>query len=204
MDQIPLGPIGQPEEPPQHFTDAEAATPKRRSIFGKFFRGVGWLSVSPVHWMGVKSIRQGASFIGDLADRAKAPSKRDSRFKTAGAGQFDLQATAFSMGITVFQLERHLLARRRQTALTSYVFGALGSVFLLVWFLKVISTPIDHGDHGTALSGAVPVLWLRGRRHRPVRRHSFPHCWSPVMPVGYQRGRGCVWPQIAPDSRVPR
>ena len=145
MDQIPLRPIGQPEEPPRHLNGSEAPTPKRRSIFGKFFRGVGWLSASPVHWMGVKSIRQGASFIGDLADRAKAPSKRDSRFKTAEAGQFDIQATAFGMGMTVSQLERYLHARRRQTALTSYVFGALGSVFLLVWFLKVISTPMISG-----------------------------------------------------------
>ena len=145
MDQIPLGPIGGPEDPPPHLTSADAPKQKRRSIFGKFFRGVGWLSASPIHWMGVKSIRRGASFIGELADRAKAPSRRDPRFKTAEAGQFDLQATAFSMGMTVYQLERQLAARRRQTALTSYVFGALGSVFLLVWFLKVISTPMMGG-----------------------------------------------------------
>ena len=145
MNQIPLRPIGEPEEPPRHFSSVEAPRPKRRSTFGKFFRGVGWLSSSPIHWMGVKSIRRGASFIGDLADRTKAPSKRDPRFKTAEAGRFDLQATAFRMGMTVSQLEHHLLARRRQTALMSYTFGALGSIFLLVWVLKVISTPMIGG-----------------------------------------------------------
>ena len=158
MTQIPLGPIGQPAEPLRHFTDAEAPTPKRRSIFGKFFRGVGWLSASPIHWMGVKSIRRGASFIGDLAERAKAPSNRDSRFKTAEAGQFDLQATAFSMGMTVSQLERHLLARRRQTALTSYAFGALGGVLLVVWFLKVVSTPMIGGRLVLAVDFLPPCL----------------------------------------------
>ena len=141
MNQIPLQPIVNPEEPLPQFRSTEAPWRKRRSIFGKFFRGVCWLSSTPIHWMGVKSIRQGASFIGDLADRAKAPSKRDSRFKTAEAGKFDLRATAFSMGMTVSQLERHLLKRRKQTALTSYVFGLLGSIFLLIWLVKLISTP---------------------------------------------------------------
>jgi hypothetical protein len=136
--------IVDPEAPPRTF-GAETPRPKRRSIFGTFFRGMGWLGSSPVHWLGVKSIRQGASFIGDLADRARALSARDRRFRTAEAGGFDLRATAFGMGLTVSDLEARLVARRKQTALASYVFGGLGAVFLAVWFLKVVSTPMAGG-----------------------------------------------------------
>ena len=74
-----------------------------RSIFRrKFFRGVGWLSASsPLHWMGVKSIRQGRLLYRrpcrthDSAPRAM----RDSRLKTEDeAGQFDLQCDSVQHG----------------------------------------------------------------------------------------------------------
>ena len=144
MSQIPLPPTDSPKEPPHAFSTG-ALEPKRRSIFRTFFRGVGWLGSSPIHWLGVKSIRQGASFIGDIADRARARSSRDPRFKTAEAGTFDLPATAFSIGLTVAELEARLLARRRQTAVTSYVLGVLAAVLLLVWFSKVVAIPIAMG-----------------------------------------------------------
>ncbi len=144
MNRILLPPVVDPQEPSRTF-GAEAPRPKRRSIFGTFFRLVGWLGSSPVHWIGVKSIRQGACFIGDLADGARARSARDPRLRTAEAGRFDLRATAFSMGLTVSDLEARLLARRRQTALISYVFAAIGAIFLAVWFLKVVSTPMAEG-----------------------------------------------------------
>ena len=144
MSQIPLPPTCDPNGPPRAFS-AGALEPKRRSIFRTFFRGVGWLGSSPIHWLGVKSILQGASFIGDLAERSRARSSRDPRFKTAEAGTFDLPATAFGMGLTVSELEARLLARRRQTAVTSYILGVLAAALLLVWFCKVVATPMVGG-----------------------------------------------------------
>ena len=95
--------------------------------------------------MGVKSIRQGASFISDLAARTRAHSVRDARLKTENEGDFDLRATAFSMGMTVGQLERRLADRRRQTAMMAYLLGVLGLVAFAGWFFKVISTPMVAG-----------------------------------------------------------
>jgi hypothetical protein len=144
MNQIPLSPAGNPKDRPRAFS-AGAPEPERRSIFRTFFRGVGWLGSSPVHWLGMKSIRQGASFIGDTADRARARSSRDPRFKTAEAGTFDLPATAFGIGLTVSELEARLTARRRQTAVTSYILGVLAAVLLLLWLCKVVATPMAGG-----------------------------------------------------------
>jgi hypothetical protein len=91
--------------------------------------------------MGVQNIRRGASFIGDLSGRIRTHSERDSRFKTVELGVFDLQATAFSYGISVNELERRLLARRKQTALAAYLMGGLGLAFLVTWFVKVLLIP---------------------------------------------------------------
>jgi len=158
MNQIPMRPTLDPEDP-SSASNAGAPKPKRRSIFGMFFRGVGWLGSSPIHWLGVKSIRQGASFIGDLAERSRAGAARDPRFKTAEEGTFDLTATAFSMGLTVSELEARLLARRRQTAVTSYVLGMLGTVFLLAWFCKVVATPVA-GERLVLAADFLPLCLL--------------------------------------------
>lgn len=157
MTQIPLPPFDVPPEPPNAFT---TSTPRRKrlAIFGLTFRGIGWLGSSPIHWMGIKSIRQGATFIGGLAQRARTRSVRDPRFRTAELGSFDLQATAFSMGMPLYQLERHLAARRRQTALTAYLFGVFGAVFLIVWFLKVFATPLVGGRLVLAIDFLPPCL----------------------------------------------
>ena len=79
--------------------ETEPAPPpkQKRGIFRSTYRGAKWLAASPVQWMGLKSIRQGAAFIGDLTERARARSVRDPRFKTMDEGAFDLRATAFSM-----------------------------------------------------------------------------------------------------------
>jgi hypothetical protein len=141
MSQIPLPPVGVPPEPPSASTTAAPAKKKRFATIRKVFRGIGWLGSSPVHWMGIGSIRQGGAFITDLTERAQARPARDPRFKTAAEGGFDLQATAFSMGMSVSELERHLATRRRQTALIAYGLGSLGIAFLALWLLKVLSAP---------------------------------------------------------------
>ena len=148
MKQIPLPPLGRrsplsSERPPEH--TGTNAPPKKRGIIRRAYRGAKWLAASPVPWMGVKSIRQGASFISDLSARTRAQSVRDSRFKTEDEGDFDLRATAFSMGMTVGQLERRLADRRRQTAMMAYLLGVLGLVAFAAWLLKVISTPMVTG-----------------------------------------------------------
>ncbi len=122
-----------------------ARRPKRRSTFRRMLGGIGWLGATPVQWIGVKSIRSGASFIGDVTDRLRAQSRRDPRFKTAEGGTFDLRATAWSLGLTEAALQRRLDARRRQTALAAYVMAGLSVTFFGAWLLKVLYTPTTGG-----------------------------------------------------------
>ena len=139
MKQVPLPPLkrGTPlNSEPLPEGAATGAPPKKRGIFRRTYRGAKWLAASPVQWAGVKSIRQGASFIGDLTARARARPMRDPRFKTEDEGDFDLRATAFSMGMTVGQLERRLADRRRQTAMMAYLLGVLGLIAFAGWLVR--------------------------------------------------------------------
>jgi hypothetical protein len=119
--------------------------PRRRSIFGQVIRGIGWLASSPVHWLGVATIRRGGTFIGDLAERLRPRPRRDPRFRTTERGVFDLGATAWSLGVSVVELRHRLDARRRQTAVAAYLLAGLGVAFFLGWLLQVLHTPMTHG-----------------------------------------------------------
>lgn len=143
MAQIPPLPLRRRDRRPE--TEPLPLPKQKRGIFRSTYRGAKWLAASPVQWMGLKSIRQGAAFIGDLTERARARSVRDPRFKTMDEGAFDIRATAFSMGLSVPQLGRRLADRRRQTALMAYLLGILGLVAFVAWFSKVITTPMAVG-----------------------------------------------------------
>src|SRR5712692_11639854 len=109
---------------------------KRRSPLGRMFRGMGWLFGGPVDWTGRRGISRGASFIRDLSVTLRSGSRRDPRFRTSEAGGFDLEATAFLHGISVFELESRLRVRRRQTARIAYATLALGFIFLTAWLCE--------------------------------------------------------------------
>jgi hypothetical protein len=114
---------------------------KRRSLLGRAFRGIGWLSSGPVDWAGLRGISRSASLIRNLSATLRTGSRRDLRFRTGGDGGFDLNSTAFLYGISVPELERHLKARRRQTALIAYATFALACFFLTAWVCEALSSP---------------------------------------------------------------
>ena len=93
---------------------------KRRSPLRRLFRGIGWLSAGPVDWTGRRGISRGAYFIRDLVAALRFGSRPDPRFRTSEDGGFDVEATAFLHGISVFELQRRLAVRRRQTARIAY------------------------------------------------------------------------------------
>ena len=117
------------------------ATPPRRSFFRKFFHATGWLMATPFAWSGAGRIKRGWSLIGDLFGLLRVGPARDRRFKTDGNSAFDLQATAFSYGMAIHQLEARLVARRLQTARIAYAALALGWLFLAAWIWHALSSP---------------------------------------------------------------
>ena len=131
---IPLGDPGlsRPAPPP---------TPKRRSIFHRAFRGVGWLGGSIPDWLGARRITRSWSFIGYLLALVRGGPRRDDRFRIAEGGRFDLPEAALAYGISVSELERRLAARRRQTAIVAYAAFALACLFFGGWLWRALSSP---------------------------------------------------------------
>ena len=124
---------------------AGSASEKRRSPLRRMFRGIGWLSAGPVDWTGRRGISRGASFIRDLIVALRFASQSDPRFRTSEDGCFDVEATAFLHGISVFELQRRLALRRRQTARIAYATFALGCIFLTAWVCEALSSPWTAG-----------------------------------------------------------
>ena len=134
---IPLnGPMRAPEvplppDPPR----------RRRSIFGNVRRGAGWMAAGPVDWVGTRRIARSASFIGELWALLRSGPSRDTRFKTEPDKGFDLQATAFSCGVSLDELAERFAARRRQTARLAYTTFAIAWLFLLGWTWQALLSP---------------------------------------------------------------
>jgi len=121
--------------------DRQGGAGKRRSLFGKIFRGTGWLAASPVDWFGASRVRRSWSFIGAMAGIIRQGPVCDPKFKTEDAGEFDLRATAFSYGLSVHQLEARLQHRRRQTARIAMVTFVLAWAFFIGWIWQALSSP---------------------------------------------------------------
>jgi hypothetical protein len=123
----------------------------RRSVFGRVFGGIGWLSAGPADWAGLSGVCRGASFIRGLSVGLKAGSLNDPRFRMREDNGFDLEATAFLQGISVLELQRRLVLRRRQTARIAYVTFVLGCIFLIGWVCEALSSPWSAGRMVLAL-----------------------------------------------------
>ena len=128
-------------EAPGAYYAAGPISKERRSLFRRVFRGIGWLSAGPVDWLGLRGISRGASFIRNLATILRAGAQRHPRFPASEDGGYDLEATAFLCGISLFELQRRLQVRQRQTARIAYATSALGCIFLTAWICEVLVSP---------------------------------------------------------------
>jgi hypothetical protein len=124
---------------------SSAESGRRHGLLGRAFRGIRWLSAGPVEWVGLRAISRGASLVRDLSVILRSGARRDAGFRTSEDGGFDLEATAFLHGRSVFELERRLRVRRRQTAYIAYATSALGGIFLTAWVFEVLLSPWTAG-----------------------------------------------------------
>ena len=139
MRPIPLPPLRPKREKETGRFEPKGEGRRRRAGFvvrvGRYL-GSPWSS-----WFGVGAIRSSASFIGERLDEIRAASRRDPRFRLGDDGGFDLEATAFLLGVRVWELEKHLASRRRQTAWVAYASAALALVFVTWWVLRAFEAP---------------------------------------------------------------
>ena len=64
----------------------------------------------------------------------------DRRFRVKEDHCFDLEATAFYRGMTVWQLEKVLQLRQRETARAAYLYFAASWLFFIVWLIRTATT----------------------------------------------------------------
>jgi hypothetical protein len=132
-------------EDPRSSDSRESKTGSRRSVLGRVVGGIGRLSMAPVTWLGARTIARGSGFIRGMSAALRSASERDRRFRTCEDGGFDLAATAFLHGISVFELKLRLAHRRRQTARIAYTMLALGSISLIAWVYEALTLPWTVG-----------------------------------------------------------
>lgn len=119
-----------------------AEPPRRRSAVRKVVGGIGWLFGGPRDWAAVGSIRRGFSLIGDLARHARHEPSARGRVFVRDDRRLDLEATAFSHGISAATLRARLEVRRRETARLAYVMFGLGVLCLAFWLHAASRAPL--------------------------------------------------------------
>jgi hypothetical protein len=137
---------GGDREGPRSFSgrpeSGRAEPPRRRSGVRKVAGGIGWLFGGPRDWAAVRSISRGFFLIGDLARNARHEPSSPGRVFVREDRALDLEATAFSHGISVAALRARLEARRRETARLAYVMFGLGLLCLAFWLHAALRAPL--------------------------------------------------------------
>ena len=103
------------------------------SMLKRTWRRTKFVASGPIANIGLHEISSGARLIGQLTTQVRRGPDPDSRLKSDERGGIDLQATAFSYGISVEELVERMHTRRQQTARSAYALFGLGACFLVVW-----------------------------------------------------------------------
>ena len=127
---------------PRGGRDERGGVRPRLSGFRRALGRIGWLFGGGGDWAGARSIRRGYALIGDLARNTRQGPAPAERVFVSEDRSLDLEATAFSLGISVPDLRARLDARRRETARIAYIMFVLGLLCLLAWFRSAISAPL--------------------------------------------------------------
>ena len=91
-------------------------------------------------------VGDGRRFIGDVANSMRAPVAIDRRFQLYDDGSFDLNATAFLYGVSVWELEKRLVKRQeefRRRACLWFSFGWL-AFFAWIWRTATLHWTAGH------------------------------------------------------------
>lgn len=115
----------------QRVRDDGEPKPRKRG----FWRGVRYLLGGLISPVGVDEITEGASVIRGFAQRIKAGSNGDLRVRIFDDRALDLEAMAYSAGMSVAEVRVMLANRRRETrrAVIFYVTVEIGFFCLWVW-----------------------------------------------------------------------
>ena len=121
--------------------DAGPSPKASTSMLRRAWRRTKFVAGGPIANIGLEDISSGARLIGQLSKQVRQRPLSDGRLKADEHGGIDLQATAFSYGISVEELLQRMHERRRQTARSAYALFCLGGCFLVVWLWQAMHMP---------------------------------------------------------------
>ena len=118
-----------------------ASVPRKRSVFGRLWRGTRWVASGPFEAFPGAAIARNGRFIGRLWRLVRVGPQSDARLYLQEDRSIDLTATAFAYGISIGELEARLVRRRRETARAAYLSFGFGWVFFGLWVLRAATMP---------------------------------------------------------------
>ncbi|WP_159729419.1 hypothetical protein [Methylosinus sp. Ce-a6] len=137
-----------------------SGTPKRISPLNRGWNGVKWIGSIPGRAFPKHEVTEGGRVLTGLLAGVRRCLRRDTRFRVDEDRHFDLEATAFLHGMKVWQVESLLLRRRRQTALSAYLFFGAGWVLFFYWLFEIAITPWTTWSIAPVLEFAPFCLFL--------------------------------------------
>jgi hypothetical protein len=101
--------------------------------------------MTPVKSFPGEEVVRGGRLIGGLVESVKRRPRSRGGFRFHEDGSFDLAATAFLLGVNVYELEVRLDEKRRQSARNAYVCFGLGWVSFAAWLWRAATMPWTVG-----------------------------------------------------------
>lgn len=139
---------------------SRSETPKRVSLLNRAWTGVKWIGSVPGRTFPKHEVVDSGRMLSGLIAVVRRRSRRDTQFRVHEDRHFDLEATAFLHGIKVPQVEGLLQSRRRQTALSAYIFFGSGWVLFIYWLFEIAITPWASWSIAPVLEFAPFCLFL--------------------------------------------
>jgi hypothetical protein len=120
--------------------DKQKAEGDKKSLLGRAWSGVKWIGSGPVRAFPGEEVGAGGRFVGSMIEALRKGETGDRRFCVKEDNCFDLDATAFYRGTTVWQLEKLLKRRQQETARAAYLYFAASWLFFFVWLIRTTTT----------------------------------------------------------------
>ncbi|TRL24699.1 hypothetical protein FM996_20300 [Methylosinus sporium] len=135
-------------------------TPKRISLLHRAWSGVKWIGSIPGRAFPKHEVADGGRVLSGLLTEVRRGVRGDARFRVDEDRHFDLEATAFLHGMKVWQVENLMQRRRRQTALSAYIFFGAGWALFAYWLFEIAITPWASWSIAPVLEFAPFCLFL--------------------------------------------
>jgi len=135
-------------------------TPKRVSLLNRAWSGVKWIGSVPGRAFPKPEVVESGRILSGLIGAVRRGARRDTRFRVDEDRRIDLEATAFLHGMKVWQVESLLQRRRRQTALSAYIFFGAGWALFFYWLFEIAITPWASWSIAPVLEFAPFCLFL--------------------------------------------